>query len=101
MVYHGPTNNSLDYFNRLGYVLPQGESVADWLIDISSGRLEPEREHENASPEAVDEGRTESQRSVEVVLTSLDGDVVGRNGVSTGELLKVLNREYTTVLTNL
>jgi ABC-type multidrug transport system ATPase subunit len=42
MVYHGPTENAETYFGRLNYNLPQGESVADWLIDISSGRLEPD-----------------------------------------------------------
>jgi hypothetical protein len=39
MVYHGPTRESLTYFTNLGYSLPEGESLADWLIDISSGRL--------------------------------------------------------------
>jgi hypothetical protein len=42
MVYHGPTNEAAGYFNTLNYTLPEGESVADWLIDISSGRLEPD-----------------------------------------------------------
>lgn len=42
MVYHGPTDKAEAYFNRLHYSLPAGESVADWLIDISSGRLEPD-----------------------------------------------------------
>ena len=41
MVYHGPADQAEAYFNTLNYALPQGESVADWLIDISSGRLEP------------------------------------------------------------
>ena len=40
MVYHGPTSGAKDYFYSLDYVLPPGESVADWLIDISSGREE-------------------------------------------------------------
>jgi len=41
LVYHGPTEGAEPYFGRLEYKLPKGESVADWLIDISSGRLEP------------------------------------------------------------
>ena len=41
MVYHGPIESATQYFNRLNYNLPQEESVADWLIEISSGRLEP------------------------------------------------------------
>lgn len=40
MIYHGPTVGAEPYFGKLNYVLPKGESVADWLIDISSGRLE-------------------------------------------------------------
>jgi hypothetical protein len=42
MVYHGRTKDAESYFARLNYFLPSGESMADWLIDISSGRLEPE-----------------------------------------------------------
>ncbi|KAL3921731.1 MAG: hypothetical protein SGILL_002591 [Bacillariaceae sp.] len=42
MVYTGPTENAESYFGRLNYSLPPGESMADWLIDISSGRLEPD-----------------------------------------------------------
>mmetsp|Transcript_15252 Transcript_15252/g.18569 ORF Transcript_15252/g.18569 Transcript_15252/m.18569 type:complete len:1068 (+) Transcript_15252:124-3327(+) len=40
MVYHGPCANAQKYFEREGWVLPMGDSAADWLIDISSGRLE-------------------------------------------------------------
>lgn len=42
MVYHGKTDQVVPYFNQLHYHVPAGESVADWLIDISSGRLEPD-----------------------------------------------------------
>ena len=41
MVYHGKVDEAEDYFENLGFELPQGESIADWLIDISSGRLDP------------------------------------------------------------
>ena len=44
LIYHGPTEGAEPYFNRRNYLLPLGESVADWLIDISSGRLEPENQ---------------------------------------------------------
>ena len=37
MVYHGPATEAKDYFFNLGYDLGQGESLADWMIDISSG----------------------------------------------------------------
>lgn len=45
LIYHGPTLGAEPYFTALKYQLPKGESVADWLIDISSGRLE----HDNTN----------------------------------------------------
>jgi ABC-type multidrug transport system ATPase subunit len=42
LVYNGPTEGAQKYVERLNYRLPPGDSVADWLIDVSSGRLEPE-----------------------------------------------------------
>ena len=86
MVYHGPTNQSLSYFNSLGYQLPQGESVADWLIDISSGRLEPDSDTDaNTSPQSKERKEEVREQDVEVAFSSTDEDVVGHNGVSTGK----------------
>lgn len=42
VIYHGNTRGAQAYFESLNYALPAGESLADWLIDISSGRLEPQ-----------------------------------------------------------
>lgn len=53
MVYHGPTSEAEAYFMRVNYTLPPGESVADWLIDISSGRLEPDKAPSSESVETV------------------------------------------------
>mmetsp|Transcript_20466 Transcript_20466/g.33924 ORF Transcript_20466/g.33924 Transcript_20466/m.33924 type:complete len:1212 (+) Transcript_20466:224-3859(+) len=39
MVYHGTVEDANPYFTSLGYTLPPGESLADWLIDISTGRI--------------------------------------------------------------
>ena len=41
MVYHGPVDRSLEYFQDLNYALPAGESLADFIIDISSGQVAP------------------------------------------------------------
>eukprot|EP00587_Corethron_hystrix_P006155 CAMPEP_0113302432 /NCGR_PEP_ID=MMETSP0010_2-20120614/3245_1 /TAXON_ID=216773 ORGANISM="Corethron hystrix, Strain 308" /NCGR_SAMPLE_ID=MMETSP0010_2 /ASSEMBLY_ACC=CAM_ASM_000155 /LENGTH=527 /DNA_ID=CAMNT_0000156217 /DNA_START=1562 /DNA_END=3142 /DNA_ORIENTATION=- /assembly_acc=CAM_ASM_000155 len=41
MVYHGPVNRVELYFKNLGYKLPSGENVADWIVDIGSGSLCP------------------------------------------------------------
>jgi DNA polymerase II small subunit/DNA polymerase delta subunit B len=53
LIYHGPTEGAEPYFNRRNYLLPLGESVADWLIDISSGRLEPENQVAENRKESV------------------------------------------------
>jgi len=45
MVYHGRVDEAEEYFDELGYHLPLGESVADWFIDISTGRLDAEKKH--------------------------------------------------------
>jgi ABC-type multidrug transport system ATPase subunit len=42
IVYNGTTDGAQGYVERLNYRLPPGDSVADWLIDASSGRIEPE-----------------------------------------------------------
>ena len=39
MVYHGPVDKAEEYFTNLGFMMPRGESIADWLIDISSGQI--------------------------------------------------------------
>jgi len=45
LVYHGSVDSAQEYFTNMNYKLPQGESVADWLIDISSGELSPSVDH--------------------------------------------------------
>lgn len=56
MVYHGTVPDAHSYFTSLGYSLPQGESLADWLIDISTGRIAVE----NALLSQVDEENGET-----------------------------------------
>ncbi|KAG7372253.1 ABC transporter [Nitzschia inconspicua] len=80
MVYHGPTGNAESYFARLNYSLPQGESMADWLIDISSGRLEPDNHvAETKSDESFRVRNGKSKRhlalpSLRTVVSKDDGD---------------------------
>ena len=52
MIYHGPTSQCVSYFEGLHYSMPPGESMADWLIDISSGRLAPDSEEAYRSSES-------------------------------------------------
>mmetsp|Transcript_10771 Transcript_10771/g.22367 ORF Transcript_10771/g.22367 Transcript_10771/m.22367 type:complete len:602 (-) Transcript_10771:246-2051(-) len=58
LIYHGPTAGAEPYFGTLNYVLPKGESVADWLIDISSGRLE------SNSTESPEDKKNEDKRRI-------------------------------------
>lgn len=53
MVYHGPATSAKDYFFNLGYSLGQGESLADWIIDISSGELSLSSEHLGGESKSV------------------------------------------------
>lgn len=39
-VYHGPATEARDYFQNLGHHLKDGDSQADWFLDISSGDLD-------------------------------------------------------------
>lgn len=41
LVYHGKVSKVGKYFNSLNYYLPAGESVTDWILDISTGRRPP------------------------------------------------------------
>jgi len=41
-VYHGPGTDAKAYFENLGYRMQEGESQADWFLDISSGDIEPD-----------------------------------------------------------
>lgn len=68
MVYHGPTGNALSYFQGLNYSLPLGESVADWLIDISCGRFEPDNQVAT------------TRKLEELQATTADTEVVDGNG---------------------
>ena len=45
LVYFGPVCKIGKYFNQLNYILPDGESVTDWMLDVSAGRLPPPVRH--------------------------------------------------------
>ena len=92
MVYHGPTDGAEPYFGTLNYKIPKGESVADWLIDISSGRLEPtvtsslDRISANSSLETMIDHSTKRKRSNHGVIT--DENCVGEKGVTMGKVVR-------------
>ena len=61
IAYHGPTDKVHDYFRNLEYVLPAGESLANWLIDISSGQIHPQPEI--AATKALEEKQKKKKKT--------------------------------------
>ena len=41
-VYSGSATEARSYFEKLGYIMPRGESQADWFLDIASGDMGPD-----------------------------------------------------------
>jgi len=62
MVYHGPVSSAKSYFEGLDYTIPEGESIADWLIDISSGRTSPSKELTKAM-KTIDKGSANAEEN--------------------------------------
>ena len=89
MVYHGSTGNSLSYFQGLNYSLPPGESVADWLIDISCGRFEPDNQ-------VATTRKLEESQAVIAVKEVMDGD--GDALTSPPELKETISRPASAAL---
>jgi hypothetical protein len=92
-VYTGPSAEVYDYFQSRDYVLPEGEALADWLIDISCGQIHPE--HPVAATKALEpseEGDDDSKNDEEAPLTSTTSrmtsiqvsDAVGSTGFAVG-----------------
>lgn len=81
MVYHGPTSQAQPYFESLNFVLPNGESVADWLIDISTGRSEAD--------EQTGLGSIIDEASDSDLLAPLnEASLVGTTGIMAGQTMK-------------
>ena len=94
MVYHGPTKGAEPYFGNLNYELPKGESVADWLIDISSGRLEPDSrfslDSDSNSSSNIVETPVDPKKHTKKRRPSLftDDNCIGKKGVTTGKVVR-------------
>ncbi|CAG8575941.1 7626_t:CDS:10 [Diversispora eburnea] len=41
VVYFGPQDKAMKYFNKHGFILPEDESEPDFMIEIASGRVRP------------------------------------------------------------
>ncbi|KAF0442646.1 putative ATP-dependent permease ADP1 [Gigaspora margarita] len=41
IVYFGPTNKAMDYFESLGYRCPEDESPADFMMEVAAGKVKP------------------------------------------------------------
>lgn len=74
-VYSGPATEARAYFERLGYIMPRGESQADWFLDIASGDMEPD----NVNDEEVatnSNGAFEGERDNDTLLSYADDALV-------------------------
>ena len=40
--YHGPTTQALPYLARLGFNLPVGETPADFMLNVTCGKVSPD-----------------------------------------------------------
>lgn len=78
----GPTKTATEYFKSLNYSLPPGESIADWLIDISSGRLEADSKIADIAPksELLKAFAKVSPTAYRNLSSSFDLDIVDENG---------------------
>ena len=56
VVYNGPVIEAQDYVESLHYVFPEGDSVADWLIDVSAGQAKPVESEESQNTTSMIEG---------------------------------------------
>jgi len=80
VVYNGAVAEAKDYIECLNYKFPVGDSVADWLIDVSAGQAEPEgdtTESEAADGDTGTEGTKRMERE-----SFLDEDYVHNGGPS-------------------
>ncbi|CAG8556008.1 8991_t:CDS:10 [Gigaspora rosea] len=41
IVYFGPTNKAMEYFESLGYRCPEDESPADYMMEVAAGKVKP------------------------------------------------------------
>jgi ABC-type multidrug transport system ATPase subunit len=81
VVYNGETSGARSYIERLNYRLPPGDSVADWLIDVSSGRTEP-----ITDAEAENEENTGTPIPSREVNSYLNDDFVHSEGPSSNKV---------------
>ena len=70
LIYFGPISDASEYFEKIGFSCPPGESLADFLMDIVNGKLE------NALPLAAlyDAWNNHSQRKSDMKELSMEID---------------------------
>jgi len=60
LTYYGNPMQAQNYFGNLGHVLPPGENISDWLLDISTGQLGISSELEQG--QSSDTGKKQAER---------------------------------------
>ncbi|CAE8641796.1 unnamed protein product [Polarella glacialis] len=64
-IYHGSPSAAVGYLDQLGYSLPEGENVADFLLDVSSGAVIRNSEGEDEDSAFSPEGNCKRTRALE------------------------------------
>lgn len=83
-VYSGPAKGAYDYFRGLNYVLPAGEALADWLIDISAGQIHPENKVAPTRSQDEDDDNDEDEQLMAITPRQMS-EAVGKKGVAMGK----------------
>mmetsp|Transcript_31805 Transcript_31805/g.77040 ORF Transcript_31805/g.77040 Transcript_31805/m.77040 type:complete len:1246 (-) Transcript_31805:208-3945(-) len=93
-VYSGPAKGAYDYFVGLDYVLPAGEALADWLIDISAGQIHPDpkvaatkdqEKDDNDDGDDDDDDDDEDDEQLMAITPRVLTEAVGKKGVAMGK----------------
>ena len=84
-VYHGPATKCKGYFEKMGYQMKEGESKADWFLDISSGDIEMNSDDTTARKSQVkmlqvENDHLDSNTDIEFALG------VSSNGTTDGDI---------------
>ncbi|CAJ1948621.1 unnamed protein product [Cylindrotheca closterium] len=83
-VYSGPAKGAYNYFSALDYVLPAGEALADWLIDISAGQIHPDPKVAATKAQERDKDDNDGEKVVAITPRVMT-EAVGKKGIAMGK----------------
>mmetsp|Transcript_27613 Transcript_27613/g.55261 ORF Transcript_27613/g.55261 Transcript_27613/m.55261 type:complete len:1005 (-) Transcript_27613:1103-4117(-) len=97
VIYEGHPDLVEDFFSEAGYVLPPGENVADWIVDISSASIKLPK-----LPEYDDSFRSnvDSMRSISDLMRAQISDVSRKKSEERNLTREFLSKRWTTAVQN-